>query len=437
MVKMTIPLEPEDIDDGQEGRRQLGMAIAAMVNLKKVDAGYQVPSQSGNGNYVVGRTWHGDTYCTCPDYSERRLPCKHIFAVQFQVARDCDGADDDPPITPVRRASYGRNWPAYNASQENEGRHFLHMLRELCDGIPQPAPGIGRKGRPRLPLGDVVFAIGLKVYHTRSTRWVINMLKDAKARQMMEHAPSFASMCHYLQDPGLYPVLQGLVHQSALPLQAVETDFAIDSTAFTTSVYDRYYDHKWGGMKSQTKWVRAHAMCGTLTKAVTSLEGTTTAAHDALFLPDLLEKTAKHFTVHSVIADKAYASKTNIEAIVDAGALPYLMFKSNTIENAEKRGLSAQAANGAKRDGLWEQAVLAMLCNRDEWLHQYHKRSNVESLFSMVKTKFGAHLNTKTDTAQVNEILAKFLCHNICVVIKSMYLLGIDPNFGLVEDADG
>ena len=33
--------------------------------------------------------------------------------------------------------------------------------------------------------------------------------------------------------------------------------------------------------------------------------------------------------------------------------------------------------------------------------------------------------------AQVNEVMAKFLCHNICVVIQAMYELGIDPSFGL------
>ena len=32
--------------------------------------------------------------------------------------------------------------------------------------------------------------------------------------------------------------------------------------------------------------------------------------------------------------------------------------------------------------------------------------------------------------AQVNEVLLKVLCHNICVVIHEMFELGIEPNFG-------
>ena len=43
--------------------------------------------------------------------------------------------------------------------------------------------------------------------------------------------------------------------------------------------------------------------------------------------------------------------------------------------------------------------------------------------------KFGERLKSKTTTAQVNEALRKVLCHNLCVVIQSMYELNITPEF--------
>ena len=49
----------------------------------------------------------------------------------------------------------------------------------------------------------------------------------------------------------------------------------------------------------------------------------------------------------------------------------------------------------------------------------------------MIKSKFGGAVRSKTPVAQVNEVLAKVLCHNICVLIQSMYELGVDPIFGL------
>lgn len=66
---------------------------------------------------------------------------------------------------------------------------------------------------------------------------------------------------------------------------------------------------------------------------------------------------------------------------------------------------------------------------RAEFLDHYHKRSNVETTFSMIKSKFGERLRSKTETAQVNEALCKVLCHNLCVVIQSMYELNITPEF--------
>jgi hypothetical protein len=67
--------------------------------------------------------------------------------------------------------------------------------------------------------------------------------------------------------------------------------------------------------------------------------------------------------------------------------------------------------------------------NRDEYLKHYHKRSNVESTFSMVKAKFGDHLRSKTDAALFNEALCKILCHNLCVLVMSDYELGIVAKF--------
>lgn len=47
----------------------------------------------------------------------------------------------------------------------------------------------------------------------------------------------------------------------------------------------------------------------------------------------------------------------------------------------------------------------------------------------MIKAKFGERLRGKTETAQINEALREVLCHNLCVVIQSMYELGVDANF--------
>ena len=63
------------------------------------------------------------------------------------------------------------------------------------------------------------------------------------------------------------------------------------------------------------------------------------------------------------------------------------------------------------------------------FLTHYHKRSNVETVFSMIKARFGERLRSKSETAQINEALTEVLCHNIRVVIQSMYELDVTPEF--------
>jgi hypothetical protein len=47
----------------------------------------------------------------------------------------------------------------------------------------------------------------------------------------------------------------------------------------------------------------------------------------------------------------------------------------------------------------------------------------------MIKMKFGASVRAKTPIAQVNEVLCKVLCHNICVLIQSTVELGVETTF--------
>lgn len=66
---------------------------------------------------------------------------------------------------------------------------------------------------------------------------------------------------------------------------------------------------------------------------------------------------------------------------------------------------------------------------QDEFQAHYHKRSNVESTFSMIKAKFRDSVRSKTDMAMKNEVLCKILCHNICCLIQAMYELNVEPTF--------
>ncbi len=413
----TTALAPGEPDDGDYGRRQRGLAIAAVVPIKKNKLGYSVPSQSGKGRYVVNMD--GDPFCSCADFELRQLPCKHIYGVQFLIEREeyeLEARTEIEPDDEAPKFYYSQDWPAYNKAQIYEGDHFVTILRELCDHVETPSRAAA--GRPRLPLSDVLFGMALKVYTAKSTRRAMSSIRDAQTKELLDKAPSFATIFKYMEDPGMKGLIRGLIELSALPLASVEVDFAPDSSGFASSFYNRWFDHKWGREIRETRWVKAHIFTGVKTNIVTAADVTDVVgkgSSDSVHLIPLMNATAENFNIEEVAADKGYLSKKNVRAIAAIGANGRIPLKTNSVPFTPNH----------KKDEVWMAAYHYYNLHRAEFLRYYHKRSNVETTFHMIKSKFGAQVRSKTFEAQVNETLLKILCHNIVVLIHEMCETGL------------
>jgi transposase len=345
------------------------------------------------------------------------MPCKHVFAARYTIEREYS---DDGSITEIKtlvlqekRKTYPQDWRAYNSAQTREKAMFQSLLRDLCAGIEDRMPG---RGRPRLPLGDGVFCACFKVFSMLSSRRFTSDLHDAHDKGYISRVPHFNSVLNVLDSEETTPILTALVSQSAAPLAAIETNFAVDSTGFSGCRFDRWFEDRWGTAepKSHRAWVKAHAMIGCLTNVVTAVQVLEKYSGDCPTLQPLMRTTMQQFKIHDVCADAAYLSLENYESVAAAGAKPFIAFKTNTVGN---------------HPGAWNTAFHFYSLNREEFLKRYHQRSNIESTFSAIKRKFGDSVRAKNNTSMVNECLAKFVCHNICCLIQSMEEFGIDVKF--------
>ena len=271
-----------------------------------------------------------------------------------------------------------------------------------------------RQGRRWTPMSDMVFTAVYKVYSTLSCRRFGTDLDEAFEKGFLSKKLNPAMSCAFLECPLLTPILKELIGVTSLPLRAVETDFAVDSSGFSTSRFVKWFDEKYGTTRSGRQWVKCHIACGVKTHVVTAVEILDKDAGDSPQFPALVKKTATNFKIGEVSADKPYLSTENVDAVFQFGGTPYIAFKAN----------STGAAGG-----LFEKMFHYYSMNKDEYMARYHKRSNVESVFSMAKAKFGDSVRSKTDTAMKNEVLCKLLCHNICVLIQSQCELGIEATF--------
>jgi transposase len=392
-------------------KEQRGIVIAALAKIVQHNGLWVVPSQSAPAKSYLVNLQQGT--CTCADFAEWNRACKHIHAAQIVARRE---TGQHQPIASTQatlepKKTYRQKWPAYNLAQTTEKHRFQVLLHDLCKSLPTPR---NKTGRPRVPMSDVVFASTFKVYSTVSTRRFMCDLKDATASGYVSRPIHYNSICAYLEWPDLTPVLTTLIQASCAPLKAVEEDFAADSTGFSTSRFVRWFDEKHGVQRNGHDWVKAHVMAGVKTNVVTAIEIRQRNSNDAPLFRRLLKTTSAQFKVREVSADKAYSSEDILEAVVEAGGTPFIPFKENATD---------------AKGGLWEKMLNFYQYHREEFLAHYHKRSNVESTFSMVKAKFRDHVRSRTDAAMKNEVLCKVLAHNICCLIQSHCELGIEPVF--------
>ncbi len=395
-------------------RELKGLEIAARCRVTFASGIWSVPSQSGSGRYKVILKSEGDS-CECEDFTLTGKPCKHVHAAR--IVRERDGGKPGPTIdTDIipKRPTYSQDWPVYNLAQSIEKHRVQELLADLCRGVEEPDRGTKAGPKPHL-IRDAIFAIVYKVYEGFSSRRFECDLQDVFAKGYVSRTIPGPKVCTFLTNPALTPILIGLIVQSSVPLQAVETEFAPDSSGFSTSKFVRWYDEKYGVERSGHDWVKTHLMTGVKTHVVTAVRIEGRDAGDSPQFVPLLKTTAESgFKIEEVSADKAYLSLENVNAVDSYGGTAFIAPKVNTTGGV---------------GGLFEQMFHYYQFRREEFLAHYHKRSNVESVFSAIKRKFGDSVRSRNDVAMVNEVLCKVLCHNLCCLIMSQIELGIEPVF--------
>jgi len=392
-------------------RQQRGLLLAQAKRIKKLTHGkWIVPSATSNGGYVVDTD---ESTCSCPDHETRAVKCKHIWAIEY-VRKQVTTPDGSQVVTETMRVTYAQDWPKYNRYQVEEKDRVRVLLRALCQGIKNPVQR-GR-GRPRMPLADVIYAATMKTFVGMSGRRASTDVNDCMGMGFVDKMPSYNTIFDYLERPEVTPLLSTLVKESAAPIADIDLEraYGIDATGFSTQVYRRWFDAKYGKEMKESTWVKLHIAIGVRSKIVTAAVVTDGSLHDSPFLPQLVEGTAERFPMKEVLADKGYIGIKNLEAIAKVGAEAYIPFKSN---------------NQGDGPELWRKMWHLYSFHREEFLAHYHQRSNVEGVFSAIKRKFGAAVRAKDLDAQINEALLKVICHNLSVLVRASHELGVDAKF--------
>lgn len=304
----------------------------------------------------------------------------------------------------------------------NEKRMFWVLLSELAEMFNEELKPTN--GRPKALLSDLIFASALKLYTNSSGRILESDLKLFESHGLIKKVPKANTINDFLNCEATSDLFLTILQITALPLQLIDGEMvAMDSSGFGSYQYERWVKVRFkigkDGKLMKHLWrnyLKAHIASGIRTHAIYSCVITHGTASDDRQAPELLEQLMYNAKPRMISADKAYSSYRTLQIIEKLGAIPIIPFKNN-------------ANPSEKSPDIWWLAYNFFKNHREEFDFHYRQRPQVEATFSIVKRKFCEFLRCKKFESQKNELLMKFICHNVCCLIAQIFQKNIDIDF--------
>jgi len=307
------------------------------------------------------------------------------------------------------------DWSSYDLAQLNEMSDYLLLIREIIDEIHQEIGDIdqGREGKPPKSCFDRAKAIMLQEYFEVSNRVAAGLVRVFKEKLNIRELLTYKDIERSYENPYVILVLKLLFEKTNEAVRGKETEITGDGTGLATSIKQNYENDK-GDEKKMRLYDRMVFMMGTEYKLLSAVEITEGTANEGPFIIPLLEETHSiHKGIKTVSYDGAAYAYEIMDYITDVlKARPRILPPVDAV-------LKAHGCMAKKK------MLLDFLYITQQWLMEYHVRSDSESRNSADKRVFPRPLLKRLDSRRYVEGYAEACRYNVRQLVYVHYLNGI------------
>ncbi|KXB03098.1 hypothetical protein AKJ47_02845 [candidate division MSBL1 archaeon SCGC-AAA261G05] len=297
------------------------------------------------------------------------------------------------------------DWSKYDKAQVNELRDMILFIKDVVDkavvrlGLDEAEEG--SRGRPPYPPEDLAKGILIQQYFGVSNRVAEGFVDLFKEKLGIEESFSYKTLERAYDYPHVAMILMEVFKMTQDPVKDKETKFSPDGTGIPNSIKGNWEKDSKSDEDGEgfTKMI---AMLGTTSQLISAVRFPDNPyAHESPYFEPLLEETAETYSaVDRVSGDAAYLSRGNCDLVESVGGIPRFYLK---------KGITL------KREGswAWTEMLLNFMEDPQQWLREYHSRSNVESGFSTFKRDFLAPLRKCIHRRRKAEAFARVCDYNL------------------------